>query len=462
MALPLMSGTLLRVDLSVDWRVLGAAFLLAVGASLLLSLAPSLQASRLDIVPAIKYEASGTAMTGRRINRHSVLVVVQFATAVVLLTVAILFARGLQAAASSDLGIDPARIAAMTKQLPAGRTSLEAGQTYLRALRERLESEPGVVGVSFSSGLELTGINTAVRLAAEGSDPSTAITGIRNSVTPGYLEMLGVGLLHGRTFREGDAAGAPLVAVVNPPMASRLWPGLDPVGKRFVLQRVGGFNEGERRDSSVFEVVGVARDADYLEIGAPEIPYCWTSLYQDLSPMIAVSLKGRSSSGEMVRVLRQTVEVEAGEVTPLEPLPLATAIDNELGQIRIAWRVLGWGGAFALLLAGIGIYGIVSFTVARRRREIAIRLAVGAPHRHLLRRLVRDGLMLAAAGLASGVLFAAPFAWLVRHELYGLHPIDPLSFAATALLLAATALAGTLVPARRVLRIDPVEVLKDE
>jgi ABC-type antimicrobial peptide transport system permease subunit len=178
--------------------------------------------------------------------------------------------------------------------------------------------------------------------------------------------------------------------------------------------------------------------------------------------MVAVSLKGRRSAGEMVPVLRQTVEVEADEITPLAPMPLVTAVDNELGPMRVASRVLGWGGVFALVLAGIGIYGVVSFAVARRRREIAIRLAVGAPRRYLLQCLVRDGLMLAGAGLAAGVLVAIPLAWLLRHQLYGLSPIDPVSFAATALLLVGTALVGTVVPARRVLRIDPVEVLKDE
>jgi len=274
--------------------------------------------------------------------------------------------------------------------------------------------------------------------------------------------MLRVKLLRGRTFREDDVAGSPFVAVVNVPMARMLWQDAEPIGKRFVLQRIAGYNEGERRDASVFEVVGVAREAAYVEIGAPEIPYCWTALYQDLPPMIAVSLKGRYSAGEMVPVLRQAVEMEPDEITPLDPMPLATAVDNELGPMRVASRVLGWGGTFALVLAGIGIYGIVSFAVARRRREIAIRLAVGAPHRYLLRCLIRDGLVLAGAGLAAGILAAIPLAWLVRYQLYGLSPIDPLSFAATALLLVGTALVGTVVPARRILRIDPVEVLKDE
>jgi len=143
-ALPLTFDVPLQVDLSVDWRVLGATFLLAVGASLLFSLAPSLQASRLDVVPALKYEASGTVITGRRINRHSVLVVVQFAAAVVLLTGAALFIRGLQAATSADFGINPDRIATMTKQMPAGKGSLEARRAYLMALHERLALKPDI------------------------------------------------------------------------------------------------------------------------------------------------------------------------------------------------------------------------------------------------------------------------------------------------------------------------------
>ena len=266
----------------------------------------------------------------------------------------------------------------------------------------------------------------------------------------------------GRTIQEQDVAGAPLVAVVNEPMARALWPDVDPIGKRFVLQRVAGPNEDGRRDASVIEVVGVAAEGAYFQLGADQVPYCWTSLYQDLAPVVAVSVRGRQSANEVVPVLRQVVELDADEATPIDPVPLASLIAAELAPLRVASEVLGWGGLFALVLAIIGIYGTVSFSVARRTREIAIRLAVGAPQRELLRRLVGDGLKLALAGLAAGFLVALPLAWLVRHELYGVSPIDPVSFGITSLLLAAVALAGSLVPARRILRIDPVAVLKEE
>jgi len=461
-ALPMPFGVPFQVDLPVDWRVLVVAFLLAVGASLAFSLAPALQASRLTVAPTLRRESLGVVVRGRRITLRETLVVVQFAAAVVLLTGAALVVRGLQTARGADLGIDPQRIASMTKQLPAGDSREAAGLGYLRALRDRLAARPEVADVAFSSGLELAGMNSAVRLSIEGADGRAVRFGIRNSVSPGYLEMLRVRVRRGRTIQEQDVAGAPLVAVVNEPMARALWPDVDPIGKRFVLQRVAGPNDDGRRDASVFEVVGVAAEGAYFQLGADQVPYCWTSLYQDLAPVVAVSVRGRQSVNEVVPVLRQVVELDADEATPIDPAPLSSLIAAELAPLRVASEVLGWGGLFALVLAIIGIYGTVSFAVARRTREIAIRLAVGAPQRELLRRLVGDGLKLALAGLAAGFLVALPLAWLVRHELYGVSPIDPVSFGITSLLLAAVALAGSLVPARRILRIDPVAVLKEE
>ena len=178
--------------------------------------------------------------------------------------------------------------------------------------------------------------------------------------------------------------------------------------------------------------------------------------------MVAVSLKGARDAADMVQVLRRTVEIEPDEITPIEPSVLAAQIAANLAPQRLAARVLGWGGLFALALAVVGVFGAVSFAVARRTHEFAVRLAVGAQRRQVLGRVVLDGVGLAAAGVVGGTVLAVPLAWLVRHQLYGVSPMDPVSYGMTAVLLAGAAIAGSIVPARRALRIDPVAALKEE
>jgi len=460
--LPMPFGVPFQVDLSADWRVLAAAFVLAVGASLAFALAPSIQASRLHVLSSLKRETVGLVAAGRRVSLRTALVVAQLAAALVLVCGATLMTRSVRATSDAELGIAPDRIATMTKRLPRAGEGDEPDLQFVRTIGERLAGQPGVAGVAVSAGLELAGGQIGMRVAAEGTDPKTARFGVSNAVTPGYLELLGVKMRRGRTIQEGDVAGAPLVAIVNEPMAHLLWPSTDPIGRRFVLERLPGPNSGDPRDPRIFEVAGVARRAVYWEVGTDEVPYCWTSLYQDPAPTVAVSLKGAGSAGDMVQLLRRSVEIERDEVTPVEPSVLADRIAANLAPQRLASRVLGWGGAFALALAVIGVFGSVSFTVARRTREFAVRLAVGARHRQILARVVLDGLGLAAAGVIGGTLVAVPLAWLIRNQLYGVSPIDPVSYGLTAILLAGAAAAGGILPARRVLRIDPVAVLKEE
>ena len=458
-ALPMPFGVRFQVDLSADWRVLAAAFVLAVSASLAFSLAPSIQASRLNVLSSLKRESVG--LVGRRISLQNTLLVAQFAAALVLVSGATLVARSVRAASVAEVGIDPDRIATMTKRLPRAGASSDAAIQFVRTLGERLAAQPGVAGVAFSTGLELASMQ-GIRVAPEGADRTTARFGMNNAVTPGYLELFAVKMRRGRTIRNSDVAGAPLVAIVNESMANQLWPAADPIGRRFVLERMAGPNTGDRRGARTFEVVGVARRAAYWEVGAEDVPYCWTALYQDPAPVLAVSLKGARSAADMVQVLRRTVEIDPDEITPIEPSVLADHIAANLAPQRLAARVLGWGGLFTLALAVIGVFGAVSFAVARRTREFAVRLAMGARHHQVLGRVVLDSLGLAAAGLVGGTLLAVPLAWIVRYQLYGVGPLDPVSYGLTAALLASAAVAGSIVPGRRVLRIDPVAVLKEE
>jgi predicted permease len=463
-SIPLPFGVPLRFDFSPDVRVLGFALLSAVGASLAFSLVPALQASRPELAPALKSDVPGLTLGRRRFSLRNAIVVVQFATTVVLLAGAVLFLRSLQGALRTDFGIDTDRVAIMTRQLPERDYTPETAAAYIRGLRSRLEALPGVEDVQVSRGVELTlaQIGTEVRVGAEGAAADELKTAFRNSVTAGYLEMLGVPIVRGRTIAERDVSGAPRVAVINETMAHRLWPDEDPIGRRFLLSQLRAFEYGGSEKPQAFEVVGVARDGKYLDIDDGPLSYCWTALYQDYTPLVAVTVKGVDSAEAMVPLLREHGEASLDEVALIAPSTLASQVSVQFLPLRVAARVLGWGGLFGLALALVGIYGVVTYAVAMRTREMAIRFAIGASARQVLGRIVRDAMWLAVAGLTLGLLVVAPLAPLAKSLLFGVSPFDPVSFGGTALVLVGAALVASLVPARRALTIDPIQVLRED
>lgn len=452
----------IRLGIELDARVLAFAVATALGASLVFGLLPALEGSRPSLVPALKGE--GGFRPRGRLNPRSVLVVLQCAASLVLLVGATLFVRALGTATDARLGVDPDRVAVATKTLAAGRYGPEDGLQYLRDLQARLAALPGVEDAELARSLELTVLllNSQVDVRVRGEEIPTGGEGyFRNSVTPGYLDMLGIRVLQGRGFTEGDGPGAPLVAVINQTMANRFWPGQSALGQRIEVRNAGLSRMGGGAEYRSFEVVGVAADGKYGDFDDPPTPYFWTSLYQDYSPTVAVLAKGVESADAMIPLLRETIELDDGEVQLVAPSTYDAQLSLQFVHLRIASRVLTWGGGFGLFLAVIGIYGIVSFAVTQRTREMAVRMAMGAERRQVVGAVVRDGLKLALIGLLAGLLVALPAAWLLRSVLAGVSPLDPVSFGGGLVLLMAAALAASLVPARRATRIEPMSILRD-
>jgi hypothetical protein len=209
-------------------------------------------------------------------------------------------------------------------------------------------------------------------------------------------------------------------------------------------------------------VVGVTRDGKYLDIDDGPTAFFWTSLYQDYSPHLAILVKGVTSAETMVPLLRREVPLAENELSLMPPSTLARTLDLQRLHLRVASRVLGWGGLLGLVLAVMGIYGIVSFTVTQRGHELAIRMAVGAQRGQVLRMVLRDGLVLAAVGLGVGMTVLVPLAWLARSQLFGIGPADPLALGASSAAILSAALVASLVPASRATRIDPMRALRDE
>lgn len=455
----------LKFDAALDWRVLAFALVVTILASLAFGLGPALAGARVDLVGSLKGDArSGGRRTGRW-GLRNLLIVVQVAASLALLAGAALFLRSMQGAATMDLGLDPERIAVMGKALRPEQYSPEEGRQYMRDLAARLRASSGVEDVQMARGVELTllGVEAAERIAAGGgSVPDTAPEAHCNAVTPGYLAMLQVPLLRGRLLEPSDVEGAPLVAVVNETLADRLWPDGEALGQRFTVRgRAAREAEGARPDRT-YEVVGITRNGKYLDIDDRDVAYFWTSLDQDYSSRFAVLVKGRPDAQAMVQVLRREVEVSSAELGLVPPDSLASMLELQVLHLRLASRAMGWGGGFGLFLAIIGVYGVVSVVVSQRSHEMAVRMALGAGSGAVFRLVVGDGMRLAAVGVAVGLAVAVPLAFAARSQLFAMSPLDPLALGGSALVIILAALGASALPALRVRRIEPVEVLRGD
>ncbi len=465
MSLPL--GMPLRFDFQVDARVVLFALLTTVLATLAFGLGPALAGSQVDVASAMKQGAS-TPTGGHRWRGGSrrALVVLQVAGSALLLTVATLFVRSLAGAADLELGIDTGGVAVMSKEIAAHRFDRPALVAEALDLRDRLAALPGVESAAVAGAVELSIMTLSTRdrkvqavgRAGDGLDVAS------NAVSSGYLEMLRVPLLRGRTHDDRDGVGAPLVAVVNEAFARRVLADAEPLGQRFevrepVLDRPGATL------ARTFEVVGVTRDGLYIDIDEPHLPYFWTALVQDpegRAPVVAVLVKGSRDAAEMVELLRHEVPPDPAEIVLQAPTTLAAAVDVQRLHLRVLSRVLGVAGAFGLGLAAVGIYGVLSFLLAQRTREVAIRVALGAEPKRVLAETLGDGLSAVVLGLAIGLPLALAIGVAASSQLFGVAPTDPVTFAGVTLGVLVVAALATVVPARRALGVDPMQTLRAE
>jgi predicted permease len=444
----------LVLDFSPDLRVL--AFSLAVGllTGIMFGLAPALHVTKPDLHTSLK-GGQGSGPRSRSRLRNS-FVVAQVAGSALLLIGAGLFARGLARAHSIDIGFEPEGVHALSVELDAfSYADLDAGQFYGELL-ERASQLPGVesAGLTDRPPVTLGGQSTTYAVAGgetieEEDRPSTDFA----RVSPGYLEAFRIPMLRGRSFSETDRDGGALVAVVNETFAMRAWPGESPIGRRVQL---GSLDDAE------IEVVGVVRNAKYRTLTESPRAMVYVPFQQwPAGSMVLVARVGRAGAGvagplrEIVRDIDATMPVDAN-VAYVDLMSIA------LLPSRAAAFFATLFGALGLVLAAMGLYGVLAFAVAQRTREIGIRMALGAEPGTVRGLVLRDGVKLAGIGLAIGVAIALALTHLLRGLLYGLSPTDPITFGGIVLLLLGVALAASYVPALRATRTDPVEALRTE
>ena len=443
-ALPLPIG----IDMPVDWRVQLFAAGVSLVAAVLSGLAPALQASGPDLVPALK---SDSATRGGRLRLRSVFIVAQVTVSLVLVIAGALFVRALVRAASIDPGFIQRNVDVVTLDLSlSGYGEADALAFANRAL-ERVRALPGVQAASFTVDLPLDGGRLGLgRLRVPGQQPPNGMDWLPadwNAVSSDHFTTLGIPLLRGRDFTAADGKSAPAVIIVNEAMARSVWHTTDVIGRQF-----------EDDKKTRITIVGVAADAQLMELGAKVEPYVYVPLAQRYTPR--ASLLVRSTAAGMIPQVRTLLHDLNPNLPVTNAMPLEQVTAITFVPQRLAGAVAGSLGVIVLLLSAIGIYGVTSYSVSRRTREIGIRMALGADGARVLRLVVRQGLVLTAAGIGFGLAAGAAAAQVLRSLLFGISALDPIAFAGAALLFFVVAAGASYLPARYATRVDPMTALR--
>jgi predicted permease len=445
-------------NLALDSRVLIFTMLLAGVTGVLFGLVPALQASRPDVVPILKNESvpggSPRRGWGAILNLRQALVVAQIALSLVSLIAAGLFVRSLRHSQRIDTGFERKGVLVMAFNLGREGYTPERGQVFYQQITERVSGLPGVRHAAVAQNAPLTG-GFSRSVFPEGADTTTRdrILVQVNSVSPGYLEALDIPLLRGRDFTTADVTGTPLVVVVNETMAQRFWPGEDAIGKRFKF-----FGDDE-----FTTVVGIARNAKYNGVAEDPIPFIYQPLRQNYSPAAVLHVRADGDAAGLTPAIRREVQQLDPTLSVFNIRTLDDQVANSLAPLRVNVILMTTFGALALLLACIGLYGVASYSVTQRTKEIGVRMALGASGSSVLRLVLAHGASLVFAGLVVGLLVALALTWIVPADLLtSVSARDPWTFSVTASVLALVALAATYFPARRATKIDPLIALRTD
>jgi predicted permease len=446
-----------QTALSIDPRVLAFTAGLAILTGFLFGLAPALQASRPDLLPVLKNELVPAAAGPRGLRGffalRQLLVVIQVALSLIALIAAGLFLRDLRHSQQIDTGFETRGVLVVNFNLLREGYTPERGQVFYDQLVERTAGIAGVQGTAMASNAPLAG-GLLRSVFPEGAD-TTATGRVLVQVTTvgtGYFQTIGIPIVRGRDFTRGDTADAPKVVVVNQTMAQQFWKGDEPIGKRFKF-----FG-----DKDYTTVIGVAKDSKYNAVTEAPQSFIYQPLSQNYTPAGTLHVRAAGDAAAMANAVRAKIH----EVDPSLSLFNVQTLEQQVGQslqpLEMNVMMLAVFGGLALLLASIGLYGVASYSVTQRTREIGVRMALGAPSSSVLGLVLRHGMILVGAGLAVGLILAYATAGLMKTLVVGVDTHDPLTFAVTAAGLATVALVASYIPARRATRIDPLLALRTD
>ena len=460
----------LAIEFAIDERVLLFSLALSVLTGIVFGVAPALKASRPGLVPALKLASDASADGGERASRFNIkkiLVVAEVALSLLLLIAAGLFVRSLQSAHEIDPGFDADKLVSAPLNINLLRYTRVQGREFYRQVVERVERLPGVEAASVARVAVMTGGGRVLSLLVEGrqgrdtrsmsegggvaaTDP-TLINA--NVIGPKFFNTLGIPLVTGRDFNDQDVEGRPPVIIVNETTVKMHFAGDNAIGKRVSF----GGSQGPWR-----EIVGVVRDSKYGSLGEPALPVAYMPVAQNHETGMTLYVRASVPPASLIANIRREIQA----IEPNVPVPniqtMTTTIGTSLYVARMgAWLLTVFGG-LALLLAAIGVYGVLSFSISRRTREMGIRLALGAETSSVFLLVVRDGMLLVGVGIVIGLAAGLAGARSLSSFLYAVPTYDVPTFAATTTILAAVALVACILPARRAMRVPATTALRHE
>ena len=453
-AIPVLYGFLILqgVDISLNPRVLGFTIAIGVAAGVIFGLAPAVQLKRTEAVASLRDEG-GTVASGVRATRaRSAFVVVQVALSLVLLVGAGLFLRTLQQAYAVSLGYSVDRMLIATIE-PGSRYQPAAGQAFYADVLNRLNALPGVAAAGAARTTVLSGASRTMAVSVDGrplqQDRSNVIPTRANVVSDRYLDAMGIPILMGRNFQPADLPASQRVVIVSRSLANRLWPNVDPIGQTLI-------------SSSTLLVVGVVPDTVYRRTTDRQVlPVFYLPLSQNYEAAVTLHVRTTGDPLAILPAVREIVSDIDPRIALVRPRLLEDEFNRSLTEERTMVQFVGGLSAIALLLAAVGLYGVMAYATRQRTPEIGVRLALGASPASILRMIVVRGLRLVAVGGAFGLVAAFVAVRFVRGLLFGVEPTDLITWTTVVLTLMLVGLAACVVPARRAMRIDPVRALRN-
>jgi putative ABC transport system permease protein len=443
-----------NLDVSLDLRVLGFTLGLSLLATILFGLVPAIQASNPNRIAALRDRTDAPSGSSRWYGLRGALVMTQVAFSLIALIGAGLFIHSLRNAQFLDPGFDVAHSLVIDLDTTAQKYPQARAEQFYRNVVERVRALPGVAAASitdaspFSEGLHRGTFKQGVDSTDLRNGEQTPII----AVAPGYFSAAGIHMVRGRDFTDHDDANSQLVAVVNQALVDHFWPSEDPLGKHLRFYK-------EPWDVAV---IGVVRTVKYATLGEPPQPIVYFALKQQFAPDVLLSVRTFGDVKSALPSVRASVQsldpaMQLGFVSTVQAL-----VDDNLTAAKLGAELLAAFGVLALVLAAVGTYGVMSYTVGQRTQEIGIRMALGAKPADVLRLILGGGMAMVLGGIAAGLVVSVFLTRSVSSLLYGIGAFDPIAFAITSALLLGVALVACLLPARRAMRVDPMLALRHE
>jgi len=449
---PARAGVSMHLPGEIDWRVLAVSAGVCVIATLVVGLVPALQSGKIDLAGALKSDSAGVVGSHGRAWVRSGLVVMQVSLSFVLLVGAGLLLQTLQKVRNSSPGFSTHGVLSTAVDLVSAGYDAQRAKTFQDELIDRVKALPGVESAVFARATPLGyGSYSSSAISVDGYQPppEEQPTVEYNEVGPDYFVTMGIPLVSGREFTRGDDEKAALVAVVNETMAARYWRGKDPIGER--VQVKGRW----------MRVVGVAKDSKYRSVRETPKPFFYVPWRQNFSVGGGLYVRTPLSPETMATALAREVHALDGNLAPYEMITLQEQVDRSTSAQMVAVTLVGVLGGLALLLAAIGLYGVMSYAVSQSGRELGLRMALGADESNVWRLVMSRGLGLVAGGVSLGAVVALTLTRLLGNLLYKVSPRDPLAFGAAFAVMTIAALAACFLPAWRAARTDPARALRE-